>query len=94
MAEKYDIVLAGQLGQRFGTLAWTENGGQVSGIFSLLGFDNPVRGKREGKKLELVHELRTAAELQDDVLCGVVSSEQGRLYFHGRKSKERAAIQK
>ena len=103
MAEKYDIVLDGQLGQRFGTLAWTEKGDQVSGIFSLLGFDNPVRGKREGTKLELVHELRTAvstllcrtaAELQDDVLCGVVSSEQGRLYFHGRKSKERAAIQK
>ncbi len=97
MTQSYDIVLDGQLGQRFGTLRWTETGGEVSGVFSLLGFDNPVSGRREGLKLELTHRLRTAvstlicrthAELSGDELSGIVLSGDSRMDLHGKKQKD------
>lgn len=63
MTQSYQIVLDGQLGQRAGTLSWTEENDDVTGIFSLLGFDNPVQGKRQGQRLELFHNLRTAVSV-------------------------------
>ena len=81
MTQSYEIVLDGQLGQRIGTLCWTETGGQVRGVISLLGFDNPICGRREGEELELTHRLRTAVStldcethirLQDGGLSGTV----------------------
>lgn len=42
MAERYDVVLDGQLGERRGTLTWTETDGRLTGTFTLFGIDNPV----------------------------------------------------
>ena len=44
MAERYDVVLDGQLGERRGTLTWTETDGRLTGTFTLFGSDNPVIG--------------------------------------------------
>ena len=98
MAHKYDIVLDGQLGQRFGTLIWTETDGNVSGRLSLLGFDNPVSGKCEGQRLELVHQLRTAVstlscrtcvELRGSELTGVVTCGHGCMNIRGKEKEGR-----
>lgn len=93
--QKYDVVLDGQLGQRFGTLALDEADGGIRGCFSLLGFDNPVSGSRAGRKLVLRHRLRTMlstldcetqAELRGDEIFGVVTSQYSSMRFHGRKT--------
>lgn len=97
MTQKYDVVLNGQMGERFGTLTWTETGGRVTGSLSLLGFDNPITGTREGRILKLVHRLRTAvstlscetqAELRGSELSGTVVSDSVRMGLHGRKREE------
>lgn len=36
MEHRYDIVLDGHMGERFGTLVWSEADGIVSGVFSLV----------------------------------------------------------
>ena len=99
MAQKYDIVLDGQLGERRGTLVFTENHGCVHGIFSLLGFDNPVSGEKQGQHLKLTHKLRTVfstlicqtlAEFQGDELSGVVFSGNRRFGLHGKKQQKGA----
>ena len=46
MAERYDVVLDGQLGERRGTLTWTETDGRLTGTFTLFGIDNLVIGRR------------------------------------------------
>lgn len=98
MTEKYDVVLDGQLGERFGTLTWTETGNSVTGSLSLLGFDNPVTGTREGRILKLFHRLRTAVstldcqtrlELHGSRLSGVVTSLYGSMNIRGARSPER-----
>lgn len=95
MVYRYDIVLDGQLGERWGTLSWTEMGGAVRGTFSLLGVDNPVRGRLEGERLELFHALKTAvstlecrtcAQLCGDELSGTVISGRSRMGFHGSRA--------
>ena len=97
MTQKYEVVLDGQLGERFGTLTWTEAGGDVTGCISLLGFSNPISGKREGQTLELTHKLKTAvstlvcktyAELCGDELTGVVVSDYARMKLRGKKQQE------
>ena len=94
MTESYDVVLYGQLGERFGTLCWTESGGNVTGTFSLMGVDNPVTGKITGPNLELFHGLRTAvstlschtsALIQGDVISGIVSSKRGNIKMSGKR---------
>lgn len=95
MAQKYDVVLDAQLGQRFGMLALEETDGHIKGSFFLLGFDNPVSGRRVDQKLELTHKLRTAlstldcetqAELHGDEIFGMVTSQYSRMGFHGKKA--------
>lgn len=97
MAEVYDIVLESPLGERAGRLCWTEQNGAVEGTLSLLGFDNPVTGRREGQTLELTHPLRTAlstlrcetrAELLEERLSGTVASRWSRFHLQGKKVKE------
>ena len=80
MTQIYQIVLDGQLGQRAGTLSWTEENGDVNGTFSLLGFDNPVRGKRLGQRLELFHNLRTAVSV---LSCRTQAELRGGRAFRG-----------
>lgn len=98
MTHTYDVVLDGQLGQRFGQLRWKENGSSVEGMFFLLGVQNPIRGRREGNTLVLTHELKTAvstlscqtrAELSGSSLTGIVVTNPGSFRFHGTKTAER-----
>lgn len=98
MTHTYDVVLDGQLGQRFGQLRWKENGSSVEGMFFLLGVQNPIRGRREGNTLVLTHELKTAvstlscqtrAELSGSSLTGIVVTKLGSFRFHGTKTAER-----
>lgn len=98
MAERYDVVLDGQLGERRGTLIWTETDGRLTGTFTLFGIDNPVIGRRSGAVLELTHTLRTAvsllrccthAELRGRELCGTITSGRSRTRFRGKKQTER-----
>ena len=97
MTQKYDVVLDAQLGRRSGILVLHESNGSIEGSFSLLGFDNPVSGRRIGQKLELKHKLRTAlstldcethAELRGSELFGVVLSQSSRMELHGKKQEE------
>lgn len=96
MTQKYDVVLDGQLGERFGTLTWTEDGGAVTGSLFLLGYENRITGTREGRLLKLSHRLRTAvstlecrtqAELWDGRLSGVVVSDSARMGIRGKKTE-------
>ena len=68
MAERYDVVLDGQLGERRGTLTWTETDRRLTGTFTLFGIDNPVIGRRSGAVLELTHTLRTAVSLLRSIM--------------------------
>lgn len=97
MTQNYDVVLDAQLGKRFGTLVLNEAGGEISGWFSLLGFDNPVSGTRTGQTLELRHTLRTALstldcethiELHGSKLLGVVISQYSRMNLRGQKQED------
>ena len=89
MEHRYDIVLDGHMGERFGTLVWSEADGIVSGVFSLFGFDDPVRGRRDGQRLELKHILRTAVSTLDhDELAGTVISQYGQIRLRGKKAAE------
>ena len=97
MTQKYDVVLDAQLGQRFGTLVLNETDGNISGSFSLLGFDNPVSGKCVDRELVLTHKLRTIistldcethAELRGDELFGVVISQYSSMDLHGKKQED------
>ena len=98
MTHAYDVVLDGQLGQRFGQLRWKENGKSVEGMFFLLGVQNPIRGRREGNTLVLTHKLKTAvstlscqtrAELSGSSLTGIVVTKPDSFRFHGTKTAER-----
>ena len=97
MRQIYDVILDGQLGERFGTLMWKETGSDVSGNLLLLGFENPICGKRNGQTLELTHRLQTAvstlacrthAELHGEELSGVVVSDSARMKLRGKKHQE------
>lgn len=101
MAQRYDVVLEGQLGERRGTLVWTETDGQLTGTFTLFGLDNPVTGCRSGAALELTHTLRTAvsllrccthAELCGGELRGTITSGRSRIRFRGKKQTERTEV--
>ena len=90
----YEIVVESQLGPRHGTLSMEETDDVISGILSLLGFENSVTGKREGKKLCLHHKLRTLVslltcrtdlEMQENSLMGTINSEFGSIKIHGQK---------
>ena len=96
MTQTYEVVLDGQLGERFGTLTWTEAGNAITGSLFLLGFSNPVCGKRDGQTLELAHKLQTAvstlickthAELYGDELSGIVVSDSARMKLRGKKQE-------
>lgn len=97
MTEHYDILLESPLGERSGTLRFTERNGAVEGTLTLLGFENPVTGRREGQTLTLTHPLRTVlstlrcetrAELRGDSLSGTVSFRRSHFRLRGTKSKK------
>lgn len=96
--QRYDVVLEGQLGLRFGTLEWEETGSDVSGFLFLLDVKNPIRGTREGEKLTFTHQLRTAVstldckmelEVRGEELSGVVISQGSCMQLSGKKAAEK-----
>lgn len=99
MKQQYDykIVVDSQLGPRQGTLTMEENDNAISGILSLLGFENHVEGKREGRMLYLRHKLQTLVsllscqselELQESGLAGIIHSEFGSMEIRGERITE------
>lgn len=92
MNGRYHITLDSQLGAREGTLTLAEHDGRVEGVLSLLGFDNPVHGAREGATLRLEHGLRTLVrelpcrsviEMRDGRLSGTVQTGNARMTLRG-----------
>ena len=98
MAARYEIMLDSPLGQRPGALTLREEGGQVRGTLALLGFDNPVDGRRDGPLLRLRHTLRTrVSRLEcettlrpgaDGALMGTVQVGSTCMDLRGRKLPE------
>ena len=101
--QQYEIILESQLGQRYGTLVWQENAaGQITGIFSLMGTDNPISGQKDGQRLSFSHDLRTAVRVLNchtvltlcgDSLYGTVSSEHSVMKISGKKSTEPLSLE-
>lgn len=93
----YDIVVDSQLGPRHGTLLMSETDNAISGILSLLGFENKVSGKREGQMLYLQHKLRTfishfscqtELEMSGNALSGIIRFEHGSMKLRGKSAAE------
>lgn len=100
--QQYEIILESQLGQRYGTLVWQEIAGQITGIFSLMGIDNPISGQKDGQRLSFSHDLRTAVRVLNchtvltlcgDSLYGTVSSERSVMKISGKKSTEPLSLE-
>ena len=101
--QQYEIILESQLGQRYGPLVWQENAaGQITGIFSLMGIDNPISGQKDGQRLSFSHDLRTAVRVLNchtvltlcgDSLYGTVSSERSVMKISGKKSTEPLSLE-
>lgn len=66
MTARYHIIIDSPLGERPGELTLSESPEGVSGTMTLLGWDNPVAGAREGDLLRLEHRLHT---LVSDLRC-------------------------
>lgn len=66
MTARYRIIVDSPLGERPGELTLSESPEGISGTLSLLGWDNPVAGAREGDALRLEHRLHT---LVSDLRC-------------------------
>ena len=74
-----------------------EDGGRASGTLSMLGFDNPVTGVRQGDKLQLQYHLRTlisnlfcTTELSpaDGTFCGTAQAGNIRVKLRGTAVSE------
>lgn len=73
MTAKYKIFLESPLGERRGTMVLSEEEGTVSGSLELMGFKNPVEGKKCGDEYILRHNLHTAVS---SLCCSTVLSEK------------------
>ena len=103
MMQRYKIVLDSPLGQRYGTLIWKDTADRITGTFSLIGFDNPISGQKDGEHFIFSHNLRTAVsvlkchtvfEVCEDSLYGTVSSEHNTMKLSGKKVAERLPFEK
>ena len=74
---QYDVTLQSPMGPRQGTLRLHVQGDAVTGVFSLLGFDNAVSGTRTGPyQLRLLHSLRSAVSVLE-CSCVLELTQQG-----------------
>lgn len=97
--EEYRIVLESQLGPRSGTLRVNGKNGSVTGVLTLLGYDNPVSGQWIGThSLRLSHHLHTVVsdlscvselELDGERISGVLYSNRDRMKLYGEKIFEK-----
>ena len=66
MTHRYRITLHSPMGPREGELTLTgEVNGAVTGILSVLGFQQPVSGRESSGHIQLQHRLRTAMQELD-----------------------------
>ena len=95
---QYQITLDSPMGERLGALTLREDPQEdISGTLSLLGFDNPVQGRREGTTLRLHHGIRTqisqlecVTELHpaEDGLCGTARTGNISMELHCQEMGE------
>lgn len=77
MAERYDVVLDGQLGERRGTLTWMETDGRLTHTL---------------RSAVSLLRCCTHAELRGRELCGTITSGRSRIRFRGKKQTERTEV--
>lgn len=97
MTQCYDITLDSPMGPRSGTLLLTLEGSCVTGMLSLLGYDNPVRGTLHDGRLFLHHRLHSALrelscncvlELASGTLSGTLETAWGSMRCKGTLQQE------
>jgi hypothetical protein len=97
--EQYKIILESQLGPREGTLQLEDRNGRLKGTITLLGYENPVSGKRIGKHLiRLSHHLHTQIsdlscisvfEMEGNTITGTLQNDQNVMKWHGKKENSK-----
>ena len=89
MTHRYRITLHSPMGPREGELTLT---GEVTGILSVLGFQQPVSGRESSGHIQLQHRLRTAMqeldcvsllELTGETITGVTHTGKGSIHWTG-----------
>lgn len=93
MTHRYRITLHSPMGPREGELTLTgEVNGAVTGILSVLGFQQPVSGRESSGHIQLQHRLRTAMqelvcvsllELTGETITGVTHTGKGSIHWTG-----------
>ena len=93
MTHRYRITLHSPMGPREGELTLTgEVNGAVTGILSVLGFQQPVSGRESSGHIQLQHRLRTAMqeldcvsllELTGETIPGVTHTGKGSIHWTG-----------
>ena len=93
MTHRYRITLHSPMGPREGELTLTgEVNGAVTGILSVLGFQQPVSGRESSGHIQLQHRLRTAMqeldcvsllELTGETSTGVTHTGKGSIHWTG-----------
>ena len=87
MTHRYHITLHSPMGPREGELS-----GTVTGVLSLLGFQQPVNGWEERGHIRLEHRLRTAMQeldcvslldLAGETITGVTHTDKGSIHWTG-----------
>lgn len=93
MTHRYRITLHSPMGPREGELTLTgEVNGAVTGILSVLGFQQPVSGRESSGHIQLQHRLRTAMqeldcvsllELTGETITGVTHTGKDSIHWTG-----------
>ena len=93
MTHRYHITLHSPMGPREGELTLTgEVNGAVTGILSVLGFQQSVSGRESSGHIQLQHRLRTAMqeldcvsllELTGETITGVTHTGKGSIRWTG-----------
>lgn len=93
MTHRYRITLHSPMGPREGELTLTgEVNGAVTGILSVLGFQQPVSGRESSGHIQLQHRLRTAMQELDcvslleptgETITGVTHTGKGSIHWTG-----------
>ena len=93
MTHRYRITLHSPMGPREGELTLTgEGNGAVTGILSVLGFQQSVSGRESSGHIQLQHRLRTAMqeldcvsllELTGETITGVTHTGKGSIHWTG-----------
>lgn len=96
---QYKVVLESQLGPRKGLICLEEQDGVITGVITLLGYENPVSGKRIGEhSIRLSHHLRTQVsdlscvsifEMDGDTITGTLKNDRNVMKWHGEKEKDK-----